>query len=158
MNPEPVDNENFDREIQMGSRAGIKIELFTFQNIFYVGNQIGKGFREGYARVLLDNMVDGVIIFDELGKIQVFNPVAEEVFSYTADEAQMEPVDKLIPKLRPESYTQFMKNGRENDESQEIGKKMTGIRKNGFAISLNLLIKKIDFNGCFLYMVIIRKE
>ncbi len=130
-------------------------EPFVFENIFYVGSQIGKGFREGYARILLDNMVDAIIIFDEFGKIQAFNPVAEKFFSYTADEIQMENIDKLIPKLNSESNIQFM--GNETNENQDFGKEVTGVRKNGFAISLKLLINKIDFNGCFLLMAIIRK-
>jgi len=131
-------------------------EPFVFENIFYVGTQVGKGFREGFARILLDNMVDGIIIFDEFGKIQAFNPVAEKFFSYTADEVQMENINKLIPRLNPESNIEFMRN--EKNESQGFGKEVTGIRKNGFAVSLSLLVNKIDFNGCFLFMAIIRKE
>jgi PAS domain S-box-containing protein len=133
-------------------------ESFAFENIFYVGAQIGKGFREGYARILLDHMVDGIIIFDELGKIQAFNPVAEKVFSYTADEVQMEQIDKLIPKLSPETKMLFMEIEKEKDERQAFGKEVTGVHKNGFTISLNLLVKKLDFNGCFLFMAIIGKE
>lgn len=45
----------------------LMIEPFAFENIFYEGSQIGKGFRERYARIILDIMVDGVIIFDEPG-------------------------------------------------------------------------------------------
>jgi len=132
-------------------------EPFVFENIFFVGSQIGKGFREGYARILLDSMVDGIIVFDEFWKIQAFNPFAEKFFSYTADEVQMENINILIPKLNSESnLQQFMEN--EKNENQNFGKEVTGIRKNGFAVSLRLLVNKIDFNGCFLHMAIIRKE
>jgi len=151
-------NGVFRNEIRMNDRMRMMNESFVFENIFYVGSQIGKGFREGYARILLDHMVDGIIIFDEFGKIQAFNPVAENIFSYTADEVQMEPIDKLIPKLSPETKMLFMEIEKEKDESQVFGKEVTGIRKNGFAISLNLFVKKLDFNGCFLFMAIIRKE
>jgi PAS domain S-box-containing protein len=133
-------------------------EFFAFENILYVGAQIGKGFREGYARILLDHMVDGIIIFDEFGKIQAFNPVAEKIFSYTADEVQMEPIDKLFPKLSPETKIQFIEIEKEKGERHGFGKEVTGVRKNGSPISLSLLVKKLDFNGCFLFMAIIRKE
>ena len=134
-------------------------ESLGLENILFVGSEIGKGFREGYARCLLDNFIDGIIIFDENGKIQAFNPIAELVFSYTSDEAQMEQINTLIPKLSPATYIQFVENGNGKDKIQglEFSKKVTGICKNGFATSLNLLVNKIDINGCYLFMAIIRK-
>lgn len=137
----------------------ISNDPFVFENIFYDGSQVGKGFREGYARSLLDNMVDGVIIFDEEGRIQAFNPVAESIFACSIDDVQMKPVNTLIPKLSPASYVQFMKNGNQKVERDDLGfgGEVTGIRKNGLAVSLNLIISKIDFNGCFLFMATIRK-
>jgi len=158
MDSKLTENGTSRNEIRMNDRMRMMNESFTFKNICYVKAEIGNGFREGYARILLDHMVDGIIIFDEFGKIQAFNPVAEKVFSYTTDEVQMEPIDKLIPKLSPETKMLFMEIEKVKDKRQVFGKKVTGIRKNGFAISLNLLVKKLDFNECFLFMAIIRKE
>jgi len=148
-----------ENDNHMSDRTGVMNEPLALENILFVGSEIGKGFREGYARCLLDKLVDGIIIFDEGGKIQAFNPVAEKIFSYTADEVQGSLINTLIPKLSSTSYTQFIDNGNEKDENQdfEFGKEVTGIRKNGFATSFKLLVKKIDFNGCFLFMAIIRK-
>ncbi len=159
MNSDPAGNDISENESHMSDRTGIINEPLALENISFVGSEIGKGFREGYARCLLDNLVDGIIIFDEGGIIQAFNPVAEVIFSYTADEAQMEHIDKLIPKLSLTTYAQFMENGNEKDKTPDFdfGNEVTGMHKNGFAISLNLLVKKINFNGCFLFMVNIRK-
>lgn len=145
-------------ENHMNDRMRMRNESFAFENIFYVGAQVGKGFREGYARILLDNMADGIIIFDEFGNIQAFNPVAEKAFSYTADEVLMEPIGKLIPKLSPETKVLFMEIEKAKDEHRIFWKEVTGIRKNGFSISLNLFVKKLDFNGSFLFMATFRKE
>jgi PAS domain S-box-containing protein len=142
---------------QLIDHSSIVDEPLVLENISFMHSEIGKGFREGYARILLDNMVDGIIIFDEFWKIQGINPVAEKFFSYTADEAQEECINILIPKLSPGTCSQFMKNGNEDDSEQGFGKEVTGICKNGFAISLNLLVNKIDFNGCFLFIAIFRK-
>jgi len=159
MDTKPVGNDISEHEIFITDRTGVMDEPLALENISFVGSEIGKGFRQGYARCLLDNLMDGIIIFDESGKIQAFNPIAEKNFSYTADEVQGSLIDTLIPKLSATSYAQFIHSGDKKDEKQNsgFGIEATGVRKNGFAISLNLVVKKIDFNGCFLFMAIFQK-
>ncbi len=140
---------------RLSDRVNMMNEVLALDNISFLKSEIGRGFREGYGRILLDNIVDGVIIFEEDAKIQAFNSVAEEIFFYPAEEAQMECINTLIPKLSPASYVQFVKN--KNDKSQTFGKDVAGINKNGLSISLDLQVNKIDFNGYFLFMVVIQK-
>lgn len=150
--------ENFECKLdRLSERVNMMNESLALDNISFVRSEVGRGFREGYGRILLDNMVDGIIIFDEDGKIQAFNPVAEEVFSYTSEEAHEEYINTLIPKLSPETYVQYMKIGNNENSEQRFGKKVTGINKDSHSVSCNLSVKKIDFNGYFLFMVVIRQ-
>ncbi len=155
MNPELAGNELSKNENDKKDGADLSTETFASENIFYLGSQIGKSFREGFARIIMDHMVDGIIIFDDSGKIQAFNQVAEEIFFYSPDEVENVPVNKLIPGLDPESFVQFMNSRTDKRKNHGFGNEVTGVCQNGFDISLNLLVKKIDFESCFLFMAII---
>jgi PAS domain S-box-containing protein len=150
--------KNFESKLdRLSERVNMMNESLALDNISFVGSEVGKGFREGYGRILLENMADGIIIFDESGKIQAFNSVAEEIFSYSAEEAHEEHIHTLIPKLGPETYVQYMKIGNEGKSDQRFGNEVTGINKSGDSVSCDLEVKKIDFNGYLLFMVVIRQ-
>lgn len=50
-------------------------------------------------RAVLDVAVTGILVHDEQGRIQLFNPAAEHLFGYRAAEAKGLTIDTLIPPL-----------------------------------------------------------
>lgn len=57
---------------------------------------------ETRLHTVLDNVLDGIITINDQGIIESFNPAAERIFAYTAQEAvgQAFPADKLIPDFK----------------------------------------------------------
>jgi PAS domain S-box-containing protein len=75
------------------------------------------------SQALIEHVADAVIFADREGLIQLWNPGAEAVFGYTADDVIGQSLDVLIPeRLRPAHWTAFeaavdtgqMKYGRES--------------------------------------------
>jgi PAS domain S-box-containing protein len=50
-------------------------------------------------RAVLDVAVTGIIVHDDQGRIQLFNPAAEQLFGYRAAEAKGLTIDTLIPPM-----------------------------------------------------------
>lgn len=56
--------------------------------------------RERRISAVLDNVADGIIEFDEKGKILSFNASAESIFGYTADETLNTSIETLLSKSK----------------------------------------------------------
>jgi two-component system cell cycle sensor histidine kinase/response regulator CckA len=57
---------------------------------------------EARLRGVLDSAVDAVVMFDESGRVRLFNRAAAALYGRTADEVLGQPVDRLVPEpLRP---------------------------------------------------------
>jgi PAS domain S-box-containing protein len=83
------------------------------------------------SHALIENLADAVIFADRQGLIRVWNPGAEAVFGYSADEVIGRRLDVLIPEhLRPAHWAAFdaaidtgrMKHGRESMTTRSVHK------------------------------------
>ncbi len=91
---------------------------------------------------IIDNAVEGLVIINETGIVQMFNPACERVFGYDVDEI----IGKNINILMPESHTNeqdeyiciFCKTG----VSQEI----QGRHKDGTILFLELSVSEVKLN------------
>ncbi|MEI2385914.1 ATP-binding protein [Breoghania sp. JC706] len=52
---------------------------------------------EARAKVIVHNVADGLILLDELGTIEEFNPSCERIFAYRAEEIIGQNVTRLLP-------------------------------------------------------------
>ena len=52
---------------------------------------------EARWRAVIDSAVDGIIVIDQHGRIEAFNPAAERLFGYTEEEVLGQNVDMLMP-------------------------------------------------------------
>jgi PAS domain S-box-containing protein len=82
-------------------------------------------------RPLIEHLADAVIFADRRGVIQLWNPGAQAVFGYSADEVLGRRLDVLIPeRLRPSHWAAFdaaidtgqMKHGRESMTTRSMYK------------------------------------
>jgi PAS domain S-box-containing protein len=90
----------------------------------------------GLSEALIEQLADAVIFADRNGLIQVWNPGAEALFGYSADEILGRRLDVLIPeRLRSAHWTAFdaatetgrMKHGRESMTTRSIHKSGDGL-------------------------------
>lgn len=84
-------------------------------------------------RTILDNMMDGVISVDSLGCIETFNPMAEQLTGYNAEEVIGINVSLLAPGIQSEKHDKFVHCYLANGHSDLVGQRseLAVYRKDG---------------------------
>src|SRR3989338_5307122 len=94
------------------------------------------------AATVVSNAVDGIITIDGRGLIESFNPAAEKIFGFSADEVLGNPLTLLIPGRHRDAHQEGLERVRSTGKSDIIGKtlELQGLRKNGREFPLELSI------------------
>lgn len=113
---------------------------------------------EARAHAILDTTVDAVITIDERGQIESFNPAAERIFGYRADEAIGQNINVLMPPPYREEHDGYLQNYLETGRRKiiGIGREVRGLRKDGSVFPMDLAVSEVDLNGRKLFTGIVR--
>ncbi|MCH9019543.1 MAG: PAS domain S-box protein [Proteobacteria bacterium] len=101
---------------------------------------------ETRVRMVLDNVADCVVTIGENGRIQSFNPAAERVFGYTADEVIGRNVRTLMAEPDRERHGSYIKNYLRTGKGKILGvgpREVTGRRKDGSLVPLELTVSEM---------------
>jgi PAS domain S-box-containing protein len=123
-------------------------------------DQYVEALREGEERIrsVVDHAIDGIFTFDAQGKIETFNPAAEQIFGYVAAEVSgqnvallmREPDDRAqdgaVPQPLSLSNAQFIGNVRE----------VIGQRKDGTQFPLELAVSEVRLSSRRLFTGMVR--
>ncbi|MBI4444972.1 MAG: MEKHLA domain-containing protein [Acidobacteria bacterium] len=115
--------------------------------------------REARLRAILDTVIDGVITIDERGQIQTFNPAAEQIFGYAAQEVIGKNVGILMPQPDRSRHDDYIKNYLATGQAKiiGIGREVTGRRKDGSSFPMHLGVGEMPLeNGTRMFTGIIR--
>lgn len=99
---------------------------------------------DSHLKVVLENIVDGIITIDENGKISSFNPGAERIFGYSASEVIGQNVKKLMPEPDRRAFDSYMTNYLETGQAKiiGIGREIVGLRKDETTFPGDLVISE----------------
>ncbi len=114
---------------------------------------------ESWRRKLIETTQDGVVAIDRDALIMLFNPAAERMFCYTAEEVAGRNVKMLIPDPYASEHDRHIVDCYERTgENPAIGNILTvvGRRKNGEIFPIELSITKIEVGHEFRYVAFIR--
>ncbi|MGO4910622.1 ATP-binding protein [Pseudorhodobacter sp. W20_MBD10_FR17] len=104
--------------------------------------------------------LDGVIVVDEEWNILEFNPAAEQIFGYSAQEAIGKPISGLIvPDHLVAEYEQRMKQAQDGHEKQIIGKghvKLEAKRADGSLFPVEVSLQAAATEDGYLYIAFLR--
>jgi PAS domain S-box-containing protein len=115
--------------------------------------QLEKALREEQARTrsILDSASSAIISIDEQQNIVLFNPYAESVFGYAADEVMGKPLSILIPARSREKHLGFVAQFAEEDRASrgmgERSAELFGLRKNGEEFDIRVSISHASIGG-----------
>ena len=95
---------------------------------------------------VINSAIDGVITANSAGEIEIFNPAAQNMFGYTAEEIIGKNVNLLIPapnNMRHDGYIkQFLKTGKKNIIGTKI--ESEGLKKDGTVFPVELAISELE--------------
>jgi PAS domain S-box-containing protein len=115
---------------------------------------------ESVARLeaIISATVDAVITISEDRIIEAFNPAAEKMFSYTADEAIGQNVNIIMPEPYHSEHDQYVENYKESSLKKiiGIGREERGRRKDGREFPVLVSIGEAVTAGRRLFVGVIR--
>ena len=104
---------------------------------------------EARWRSVVESAVDGIVVIDARGEIEAFNPAAEHLFGYSADEVIGRNVNVLMPSPYHEEHDGYL--GRYLATGVQkiigIGRDVTGKRKDGSMFPLHLSVGEMSLAG-----------
>ena len=101
------------------------------------------------VRSIVDNVADAVIGIDVRGDIEVFNPVAERLFGYSAAEVTGRNVKLLAAPEYSHRHDEFIANYLKTGERHiiGIGREVKGRRKDGTTFPMYLSVGEVKVGG-----------
>lgn len=107
---------------------------------------------------ILETAVDGIITIDERGVIDSFNPAAERLFGYTADEAIGANVAILMPEPYAAEHDGYLEAYLRTGEARIIGRgrEVTGRRRDGTTFPMHLSISEVPLDDGRTFTGIVR--
>ncbi len=114
--------------------------------------------RENRLRALIDTMVDGVIVINNKGKIQSFNPAAERLFGHKKEMVIGHNVNILMPEPYKSAHDGYLHNFLKTGERKiiGIGREVVGLKSDGSTFPMELAVSETKVNGELMFTGIVR--
>jgi two-component system, LuxR family, sensor kinase FixL len=108
-------------------------------------------------KALIATAVDGIMVIDEMGLIQVYNEACERLFGYRANEAIGQNVKLLMPPPFHAEHDDYLAHYRDTGERRiiGIGREVVGRRKNGTTFDMYLSVGEGEFDGRRIFLGIV---
>ncbi len=107
------------------------------------------GASEARWRAVVESAVDGIIVIDAHGRVEMFNPAAERLFGYAAHEVLGQNVDMLMPSPYREEHDSYLSRYLATGRAKiiGIGREVQGRRKDGSVFPLHLSVGQVTMQG-----------
>ena len=124
-------------------------------------SQLNASVQESQARaqMLIDAALDAVISIDEDGQVIGWNPQAEPVFGYTAQDALGHTLaDLIVPPAQRKGYRRWLARYLQTGNSRLLGRRLEvqGMRADGSEFPMELTISTLLQNGRHFFTAYIR--
>jgi PAS domain S-box-containing protein len=112
--------------------------------------QVSKNTQEA----IINTAVDGIIIINNRGVIQLANKAAQQLFRYTEEELIGQNIKILTPEPHYSNHDRYLKNYERTHEPKiiGIGREVDGKRKDGTLFPLRLAVSEVETGNEKLYV------
>ncbi len=109
-------------------------------------------------KAVIENAVDGIISIDVKGNVESFNPAAEKIFGYSANEVNGQNIKMLMPQPYQREHDGYLYNYMSTGKKKIIGsgREVEGLRKDGTTFPLELAVSEVKLDDRRLFIGIIR--
>ncbi|MGB1800862.1 MAG: sensor domain-containing diguanylate cyclase [Gammaproteobacteria bacterium] len=110
-----------------------------------------------HLEAILDIAVDAIISIDHIGVISTFNPAAEKLFGYSADEVIGQKINLLMPKPYSSEHDKYMKDYKLTGVKKiiGIGREVVAMHKDGTVFPIRLSVGEAEVNDELIFVGII---
>jgi len=104
---------------------------------------------EARTHAILQTAVDGIITIDDRGIVESFNPAAERLFGYTADEVIGQNISMLMPSPYREEHDGYIARYLQTGEPHiiGIGREVRARRRDGTTFPIALAVSEVHLAG-----------
>ncbi len=98
---------------------------------------------------IFDTVIDGIIIIDERGSVELINPAAAKLFGYDKEEVLGQNIKMLMPSPHRENHDTYLENYRKTGKAKIIGvgREVEGRRKDGSLFPILLAISEVNLEN-----------
>ena len=113
---------------------------------------------ESRLRTVLDSVVDGIIVINEQGIIESFNPAAARIFGYQPEEVLGHNVSLLMPEPKRSAHDGYLQHYLKTKQARiiGIGQEVVGQRKDGGTFPMDLAVSAMQSGGQHKFVGIVR--
>lgn len=111
------------------------------------------------ATGIISYMSDGLVITDERGIVETFNPAAEAIFGYRAEQVIGRNMKMLMPEPYAKEYDQYISKYLASGTATILGKKrreVQGRRSDGHVFPMDLITSEMSVNERPMFIGVIR--
>lgn len=115
---------------------------------------------EARFRGLIETAVDGIVLIDTEGSIQLMNPAAGQMFGYEPEEVTGRNVKMLMPGAYAEEHDSYIANYIGTGEAKIIGtgRQVEGLRRDGSTFPVHLSVGETTVDGKRYFTGFLRDE
>jgi two-component system, LuxR family, sensor kinase FixL len=125
---------------------------------FIHGRLLIRESRRKMFKAVFESTVEGIIIIDVKGVVQLFNSAAESIFQYSSAEIFGKNVSVLMPGMYAKNHDQYINNYVSTGKRKiiGIGREVTGLRKSGAVFPMELAVSEFESDGRRLFVGTVR--
>ena len=116
------------------------------------------GRSEARWAAIIETAVDGIVLINRHGRIELFNPAAAEMFGYAPDEVIGRNISMLMPEPYASEHDHYMRRYQMTGERRiiGIGREVSARRKDGTTFPAHLSVGELAVEGERMFSGIVR--